>query len=216
MIHAVIFDVDGTLLNTERIYVQAWKDAGALFGYKITDEVLLKTRAINKQMAIAILQEALGEDFPFDAVRKERVRLSEEMIRQYDPAKLQMPYAADTLAQLHAKGVPMAVASSSSYRDTVDHLTHAGLLKYFGAVVGGDMVKNGKPNPDIFLKAAELLGVPAEDCLVVGDTPADVLAAHAAGIPMVLIPDLVPANEQTRKLSREVLSSLSELPGLLE
>jgi DNA helicase-2/ATP-dependent DNA helicase PcrA len=212
----VIFDVDGTLLDTERIYVKTWKEAGKLFGYEITDEVMLKTRALNKKMAMAIFHEALGSEFDYHAVRKERIRLSEECIEATPPEDLQLPHVAETLQLLADRKLPMAVASSSTYQETLDHLGHAELLRYFQAVVGGDMVQKGKPNPDIFLKAADLLGVPAADCLVVGDTPADVLAAHGAGMPMILIPDLVAVTEQTRALSSRILSSMAELPEVLD
>ena len=215
MIKAIIFDVDGTLLDTERIYIKTWKEAGTLFGYEITDDIMLRTRAINRQMAIAVFQEALGKEFDYDLVRKERIRLSEECIHAMTPEELLLPHVAETLKALADQNLPMAVASSSSYRETVDHLDHVNLLSYFKAVVGGDMVTKGKPNPDIFLKAAELMGVPAADCLVVGDTPADVLAAHGAGMPMILIPDLVAVTEQTRALSSRILPSMEELPQVI-
>lgn len=216
MIQAIIFDVDGTLLDTERIYMKSWKLAGELFGYDIPDDTLLKTRAVNKPAATAIFKAEVGEDFDYNGVRKERIRFSEEMILAYTPEELQMPAAADTLQYLKEKGLLLAVASSSTRQETDDHLGHAGLLHYFQAVVGGDMVQNGKPNPDIFLKAADLLQVPIENCLVVGDTPADVLAAHAANIPMILVPDLVAVTDQTRSLSRHILTSLAELPALVD
>lgn len=216
MIKAIIFDVDGTLLNTERIFMRGWKEAGALFGYDIPQDVLLRTRAISKALATAIFKEALGEDFSYSTVQKERVRISEEIIAACSPEELQMPHAAETLAWLKEQNIPMAVASSSSYQHTKEHLEHAGLFHYFQAAVGGDMIQNGKPAPDIFLKAAELLAIPTEECVVVGDTPADVMAAHAAGMRMVLIPDLVAVTEQTRELSSMILASIAELPDALQ
>ena len=87
--------------------------------------------------------------------------------------------------------------------------------KLTSAAVCGDMVERGKPHPDIFLKAVQALGVCPEHCLVVGDTPADVLAGSAAGIRTVLIPDQVPANPQTTALSWQILPSLAQLPELV-
>ena len=212
---AIIFDVDGTLLDTERIFMRSWKEAGALFGYDVPHDVLVRTRAISRSLAAAIFQDALGEDFSYPAVQKERIRISEEIIHQCGPNELLMPHTSEVLDQLSSLDVPMAVASSSSYFHTEDHLSHVGIKKHFRAIVGGDMIEHGKPNPDIFLKAAELLNVPAKDCIVVGDTPADVLAEHAAGMPMILIPDIVPVNDQTRELSFHILSSIRELPDFL-
>ena len=114
------------------------------------------------------------------------------------------------------QGYKLAVASSTKHAHTVSHLKHAGLLDYFQAVVGGDMVIRGKPNPDIFLKAAQLLGSTSADCLVVGDTPADVKAATAAGMQVILIPDQVPATPETTALSWKLLDSLAQLPDALE
>ena len=214
MVKAVIFDVDGTLLNTERIYMQAWKEAGAQAGFEVPQDVLLRTRAIHKADAIKIFQEALGPTFDYDALHPVRTAISEAIIAQ--STDLLLPGVKETLEALKAKGYPMAVASSTGYEKTAEHLEHAGLLHYFDAVVGGDMVARGKPNPDIFLKAAQLLGIAPEDCLVVGDTPADVKAATAAGMPRILIPDCVQPNETIRAMATHVLDSMHQLVGILE
>ena len=110
----------------------------------------------------------------------------------------------------------MAVASSTAYDQTVAHLDHAGLLGYFQVIVGGDMIRRGKPNPDIFLKAAELLGADPKDCVVVEDSPAGIKAAYAAGMKPVLIPDVVPANAETNALSAAVIEEISQLPRVIE
>ena len=77
---AIIFDVDGTLLDTEKIYMQAWREAGALFGYTVTEEVLMNTRAVSKTIALKAFMDGLGEDFPYEDVRRERMRIGEAMI----------------------------------------------------------------------------------------------------------------------------------------
>ena len=214
MVKAVIFDVDGTLLNTERIYMQAWKEAGAQAGFDVPQEVLLRTRAIHKADAIKIFQEALGPTFDYEALHPVRTAISEALIAK--STNLLLPGVKETLEALKSKGCPMAVASSTGYKKTAEHLEHAGLLHYFDAVVGGDMVERGKPNPDIFLKAAELLGIAPEDCLVVGDTPADIKAATAAGMRRILIPDCVQPDETIRAMSHHVLDSMHQLVGILE
>lgn len=212
----IIFDVDGTLLDTEKVYMKAWKLAGAKYGYTITDEALLKTRAVDSKVANAVFCSCCGEGFPLETVRQERVRISEELLANMLPEEIWKPYAFEVLKLLQSRGYRLAVASTTAYETTKAHLQHAGLWEFFCAVVCGDMVEHGKPAPDIFLKAAELSGAPKEDCLVVGDSPADVGAAWAAGIPIVLIPDQVPLNPETEQKSWKVLSDLSGLPALLK
>ncbi len=216
MIKAVIFDVDGTLLDTERLYMQGWREAAALFGYPMPEEALLKTRAVRIPEAIKVFQHYCGADFPYHDVRKERTRISEEIIERSTPEELCKPNVHKLLDYLAEHSIAMAVASSTLYERTVAHLKQAELFHYFQAAVGGDMIENGKPAPDIFLKAAQLLGVAPEECIVVGDTPADVLAANAAGMPVILIPDQVPPNAQTTALSWKILSDLWDVANAIE
>lgn len=212
----IIFDVDGTLLDSERVYMQAWQIAGAKFGYTITQEVLLQTRAVNSAVAEAVFRRCCGDDFPLDDIYEERVRISEEILASAPAESLWKPHAREALQWVKDKGYNMAVASTTAQEKTLAHLEHAGLLDFFSVVVCGDMVEHGKPEPDIFLKAAELAGSEPVDCLVVGDSPADVKAADAAGIPVVLIPDQVPLNPYTENTSWKVLEHLGQLPEIIE
>lgn len=215
MIKTIIFDVDGTLLDTEKIYMKAWSEAAKARGFEIPQEALLKTRAVNAKTAKATFQEYCGEDFPYDLLRIERVSIAEEMIQTASVETLLKPNVHQVLGWLRANGFVIAAASSTNYKTTVEHLQHAGLYDYFSVIIGGDMVTKGKPEPDIFLMAAELAHSSASECIVVGDSPADVFAASAAQMTVYLIPDQVPANPQTTALAKQVLNTLSELPALI-
>lgn len=213
MLESVIFDVDGTLLDTERIYMRAWKEAGRAAGYEITDEVLRQTRGVSVQAEIPIFQRACGADFPFHAVHSERSRLAEEWI-PLEPNLLK-PGALAVLTFLQERHIPMAVASATGLEKTKAHLNCAGLLPFFSAVVGGDMVTRKKPDPDPYLLAASLLGVDPANCLVVEDSAPGVLSGHTAGMRVVLIPDLAPPNAETAALAMAVLERLDQLIPLL-
>lgn len=213
MVKTVIFDVDGTLLDTERIGMQAWKDAAARFGYDIPEAVLLATRGVSRKDGMQLFYQAMGPEFPYDQLQPLRIRLGEERIQ--NSRTLVKPGVWEVLDFLKEKNVPMAVASSTVYAITQAHLQQFGLYDYFDAVVGGDMISRGKPNPDIFLKAAGLLGYAAEDCLVIEDSPAGVRAANAAGMQVILIPDCIAANAETSAASLAVLNTMEELLPIL-
>ena len=215
---AVIFDVDGTLLNTEKIYVEAWLAAGEYMNIPITYEAVKRTRAIDRLGSIKIFRELCGDDFPYDDVYVHRRRIAEEIIAERPAEVIRMEHTLSVLNWLKERDVRMAAASTTEHSITLSHLEKAGIKDYLEVILGGGMVPpgRGKPNPDIFLLAAEKLGVKPEDCVVVGDTPADVNAGYAAGMTVILIPDQVPANDDTRAKSWKVLDDIGQLPAALE
>lgn len=214
MLKAVIFDVDGTLLDTERIYMQAWKDAAAEQGYVMPDELLRKTRAVDAKVAARIFETEIGNGFSYAKTRPIRVRIAEEIIKKESP--ILKPGVLELLDYLEEKGIRLSVASSTNTQTTREHLAASGIADRFEVIVGGDQIVNGKPHPDIFLKAAELLGEAPEHCMVVEDSPAGIRAGAAAGMKVVLVPDQAAINQEILELSDTVLESLLEMPAYLE
>lgn len=212
----IIFDVDGTLLETERIYTDSWVIAGTRFGYEITRDMMLRTRGYSVEATRNLLRDLFGEEFPFEAVREARIEASEEEIRKKTAEELLKPFVKETLKSLDKLGYRFAVATSTGAEMTKDHLVRAGIFHYFSAIVSGEMVQFGKPHPEIFLKAAELAGAKPEDCIAVGDSPADVLSAHNAGMEVILVPDLAKNDEKTRSLCFKVLDSFEHVTDAIE
>ena len=214
MIKAVIFDVDGTLLDTERIYVDCWREAAREFGFELPEEALRRTRAMDRKVAEKIFQSYVGERFHYHEVWLRRVELSEAIIAS-GKRELLKPGAAMLPDWLDAHGIRYALASMTLREKTESHMERAGLLPRFPVRVTGDDVTHGKPDPEIFLLAAERLGVPPEECMVCEDSYAGLLAAKNAGMTPVMIPDYVPARDQEREYAT-IIGSLLELPAVIE
>ena len=214
MLKAVIFDVDGTLLDTERIYMQAWKEAAAEQGYVMPDELLNKTRGVDAKVAARIFEEEIGNGFSYQKTRPIRVRIAEEIIERESP--ILKPSVLELLSFLREKGIRLSVASSTKTKTTKEHLQINGIADWFEVIVGGDMITKGKPNPDIFLKAAELLGEAPENCIVVEDSPAGIRAGSAAGMKTVLVPDQAAITQEIIDLSDVQMKSLLEMPAYVE
>jgi len=214
MVKTVIFDVDGTLLDTERIRMRAWQEVAQKAGFDMPMSILLKTRGVSKIVSNRIYKEAMGDSFDTTLMRKLQENRTEELI--YASDALLKPGVIQTLDFLKEHNIPVAVASTTVYEVTKEHLKHAGLYHYFGAVVGGDMVKNGKPEPDIFLLAAQQLGVEPKACMVVEDSHAGIRAAFAARMQPIMIPDCVPVTEEIVPFCTGVLDSMEKLPEMLK
>ena len=213
-IKAIIFDCDGTLLDSERIYLSTWEIVAKPMGYEVPMDVLMDNRGKSKAYARENLLRAMGEDFPIDEINEKRYELNETLFLQSD--NVVKPGVLNLLDWMKAQGLLAAVASAKPCKMTADHLQHAGLLERFHAVVGGDMVARNKPEPDSFLKAAELLNVASDECLVIGDTPSDVKAAKAAGMTVVFVPDLIEADEEVKRLADIRLNQIDEIIDILK
>lgn len=208
MIQAVIFDIDGTLLDTERIYVRAWQAAAREMGYEMPDDLMRRTRAISAKIAAGIMESEIGNGFSYEKVGARRHQISEEIVERESPVL--KPGALEILDAVKARGMKIAAATSSRKAHTDRHLELNGLLDRLPVRITGDMIEHGKPFPDIFLKAAEAVGVEPERCLVVEDSPAGVSAGAAAGMRVLLVPDLAIITQETVDKCFMVCESLVE------
>jgi HAD superfamily hydrolase (TIGR01509 family) len=206
-VSAIIFDMDGLMFDTERLARDAWRRAMAERGYALDDEVYLTAVGRTVEGACRAFVDAFGPGLPIADIESAKARYLSEMLEPAPPLKDGL---LPLLDGLEARGLPMAVASATARAEVERRLAAVGLLVRFGAVVGGDEVARGKPAPDLFLLAAERLGASPAECLVFEDSEAGVTAAAAAGMAVVMVPDLVEPSSSARALARAVLPSLED------
>lgn len=188
MIRAVLFDMDGLVLDTESRYEKALRQAGRMFGYEMTDTFLERARGVERSMFYDMIFREFGQDFPARSYSQTYRKLFWDMaekkgIRVKKGTKELTEYLMET-------GIPFCLATSND-RDTTQRLLKmAGIRELFEHIVCGDEVPRGKPYPDIYLKAAEQLNESAENCLVLEDSGNGIRAGYNAGCATCLVPDL--------------------------
>lgn len=213
-IRAIIFDKDGTLHDTEKVFMRAWKLAAAEYGVPDIEATVRHCTG----MTIPAIAEYWAEKYPtvsFDEYLPRRQYHIREIMKEGVPV---MPGAKELLEELNARGYAVGLATSTPYREAMEHLERTDMVKYFreGAIITGDMIENGKPAPDIYLLAARRLGVEPAACVGVEDSPNGIRAIHAAGMRAVMIPDIVHPTPEVEALLWRRLDDLSQLLPALE
>ncbi|HQV69521.1 MAG TPA: HAD family phosphatase [Thermoflexales bacterium] len=210
---AVIFDMDGLLLDTEPIAHTAWSRAFAEAGVTLREDVY--PQIIGRTSADTNQYLCEAHNLTESAIHQIANRKNELLRQAYERTVPVKEGALDLLSALDARGIPRAIATST-YRDLALHkLQIAGLIHFFNAVVCGDEVKRGKPAPDIFLAAASKLGQPPEVCLVLEDAVPGARAAVAAHIRVIIVPDQVQPPPEVAALAWRVCGSLGEVNSFL-
>ena len=205
---AAIFDMDGLLIDSERAISQAWIAGARALGFKLEMADFIKVVGTAAQQSDAILVDLLGSE---EAMRAIAAR-AHALLPQAGGAPV-FPLksgALPLLEALHAAGIPCAVASSSSVVEIRHRLGHVDVLKYFRCISGGDEVTHGKPDPALYLLAAARLGVAPEDCIAFEDSENGARAAQAAGVRVVIVPDLKHPPDDVAARAHGIIGSLSE------
>lgn len=213
-IEALLFDMDGLLIDSERVVQRAWEVAGEELGYHHLGDCIYHTLGMNRASRDRFFEETIDPDFPHEefAARNGRVFYDiaeKEGIGVKKGAKELLEYAKQ-------QGYKLAVATSSRRVYAEKVLKDEGIYHYFDGMISGDMVEHSKPAPEIYLKASALVGVEPEYCMALEDAPAGIRAAHAAGAVPILIPDLVQPPEEIEKLAYRKFESLEEVIDLLK
>jgi HAD superfamily hydrolase (TIGR01509 family) len=208
---AVIFDMDGVLLDSEPVYRACWQRASRELGCSISDALYARLLGRMNGDAERILIEELGHSFPLEEFRLRWDRYWDQCIEtQPIPLKRGVPEFLDFL---EARGIHKAIATSTERTKAMRSL--GGLQRRFEVIVTGDQIERGKPEPDIFLAAAKQIGVTPAQCLVIEDSEPGVRAAHAGGMPVVLVPDLREPDASLLSMVVGTCRSIDEVIGLL-
>lgn len=208
-IRAVIFDMDGLMLDTEPSYKIAWQRAGIECGFPISEELYFDLIGRTRVDGENILYREFGPGFPVDAFRAACGRCEAAVFAAGLPPK--KAGLDELLALLDANRIPRAVATSTERHLAEGQLGGLGMSDLFSVLATGDEVRNGKPAPDLFLLAAARLGIEPSGCLVLEDSAAGVTAAHRAGMQVYLIPDLKPPSPEVAALAQGEFGSLIEV-----
>jgi len=214
MIRAVLFDMDGTLIDTEKYYRVFWPKAMAEFGYHMTDEQVLSMRSLGRPFAPARLKEWFGEELDYYAIRARRTEMMEAQL-DIDGIQLK-PGAVEILEELRRRGILAAVATATPPERTEKYLGLTGIRPYFSKIISATQVKEGKPSPDIYLYACEQLGLSPEECLAVEDAPNGILAAYRAGLRVVMVPDQTQPDEELKRILYACVDRLDQVAECLD
>lgn len=211
---AVIFDMDGTIFDTERLVLDCWERVGERHGLPDIREVFVKCIGTNEKRTQEIVYGRYGRDFPYEKFRGESSELFHAIAdREGIPVK---PGAEELLKYLSENKIPLGLASSTRLAVVTQELQAAGLYDYFQVVVGGDLLKNSKPAPDIYLMTCERMGVLPGNTYAIEDSYNGIRSAHSAGLRPVMVPDLMPATDEMRDLSVAVFEDLFEVKRYFE
>lgn len=215
MIKAVIFDMDGVLIDTEKHYNAAWCEAARMAGFgEFKREHALMLRSCDARLASGMMKDIFGESFDYFAIREVRRRLVAERLEKYGLEK--KPGIDEILAFLHERGIKAAVATATPLQLTLQHLEKIGVKDQFDKIVSAKQVEHGKPAPDVYLYACEQIGERPSDCIAVEDSPNGIKSAYAAGCKPIMVPDLTQPDEEIKPLLYQKADSLADIRRFID
>lgn len=214
-IKAVLFDMDGLMVDTESLSTEAFINSAKVQGYNMTKEETLKVLGFTKaniyQFWIDYFQ---GTNVDGKKLVDDHYEYIENVLYTVGPEK--MPYVEELLKYLRENNYKIAVASSSDTADIKNNLEKTKLEKYIDEIASGAEVENGKPAPDVFLLAAERLGVDPKDCLILEDSKAGIKAGKASGAMVFMVPDMFTVDKECEDTADRILTNLGEVIEILE
>ena len=204
---AVIFDMDGLVLDTESTYFAAWQQSAIVMGYSLSDAFCLSLSGLHYKEIELKLLACCGAEFNLDTFARLSGIFWREQVNAHG-IKIKHGFT-ELLEFIVQQQIPYCLATNSSAVNAVECLEFAGIRELFATIITRDDVEHGKPAPDIFLKAAELLQVPISRCLVLEDSYAGIEAASRAGAFSVLIPSTKPVDSMAIALCDRMMIDLA-------
>lgn len=206
---SVVFDMDGVIFDSERAVMQCWKEVASRHNIPDIEKAILACTGTTMVRTREIMLNLYGADFPYDEYARESSAIFHS---RYDGGRLPMKQGVkELLTFLKERGKKIALASSTRQQVVTDELRDAGIIEYFDRIICGDMVSCSKPAPDIFLKACEELNISPSDSYAIEDSYNGIRAAHAGGLHPIMVPDLLPADEEMQSLAEIVLPNLTSI-----
>lgn len=213
-IQGVIFDMDGLMLDTEKLLVRFWMQAAQEAGFPMTFEHVLGIRSLAAVYAKPKLQGIFGKDFNYEQIRARRRELTAEYLHTHEIEK--KAGLDELLDYLHKNQYRIAVATATRREQAEEYLRKVQVYQYFDAFICGDMVTKGKPDPEIYLTSSKGLGLPPESCIALEDSPNGILSAYRAGCHPVMVPDLSQPDEELKKYLSACVPTLADVIPLLK
>ena len=213
-VKAMLFDLDGTLIDTEKYYRRCWPAACAHFGFTMTDDQVLKLRSLGRPFAPRQFEKWFGPAFDYKEVREYRKLLFEQCVAE-EGIQLK-PGAKELLTYLREKGIITAIATATDQERTARYLERVGLTGYFDKICSAADVPEGKPSPDVYREACAQLGLSPEVCVAVEDAPNGIRAAHGAGCRVIFAPDQTRDEPEVEPLTVAKIETLFDIIDLLQ
>lgn len=214
-IKAVLFDMDGLMVDTESLATEAFIHSAKKQGYDMTKEETLMVLGFTTKSIYEFWENYFkNSDVSGKQLVDDHYKYIENVLFTTGPKK--MSYIEELLKYLKENNYKVAVASSSNMNHIINNMEKTGLKKYIDEFASGAEVRNGKPAPDVFLLAAERLGVEPKKCLVLEDSKAGVIAGSSAGAKVIMVPDMFKPDDECKEKAYKIVNNLGEVINMLE
>lgn len=210
----IIFDMDGILFDTERLYMEVWREVAEDKGIENVEEAVQGCVGLNYTDTRLFFTRLYGEEFPFREYMQESFRRVQDRIQEQGLPVKEGVY--ELLSWLKEEGYAIGLASSTAGETVHKHLESARISAYFQAVVGGDMVEHSKPSPDIYLMACDKLGAQPAETYAIEDSPNGIRSAYAAGMKVIMVPDMIAPDAEIKGMLYRKLDSLTDVLTMLK